>query len=73
MTTRKPQTESKVELLARDALLTILHANGGFTAGGEEDVRDIVRMVRVFYSECDKPTQRKAAKRAVRDDDEEDL
>jgi hypothetical protein len=73
MTTPKKPAESKVEILARDALLTILHANGGFTAGGEEDVRDIVRMVRVFYGECEKPTTRKAAKRAVRDEDEEDM
>lgn len=46
--------------LCEDFARLIVQANGGFTIGGEEDMRNVVRMARAMYSEIQTATKPKA-------------
>lgn len=60
--------------LCEDFARLIVQANGGFTIGGEEDMRNVVRMARAMYSEIQTPTKPKveSKRKAVRREEDEE-
>lgn len=65
--------EERILSLAEDCLRIVVNSVGGFTRGGEEDVRQIVRMIRVMHSEMASPTKPKAASSRRQDEDEDEI
>lgn len=72
-----PKTEpdrERLTSLCEDFARLIVQANGGFTVGGEEDMRNVVRMARAMYSEIQAATKPKVEpkRRAVRREEDEE-
>lgn len=75
MSATKTPDRERLTSLSEDLVRLIVQANGGFTIGGEEDMRNVVRMARAMYSEIQAPTKAKVAtkrKAVQREEDEEE-